>query len=132
MVLRIIIPAIIKTVAIFVIYFLGASMYNDTVATTAAFLTLATIEILFSYVCRSDKKTVFQIGFFKNIPMLLSVIFSLALQIAVMFIPLTVSWLGIEVLSANMYMNIAFVIIITIILMEITKVTLAKIFRKNK
>lgn len=130
MVLRIIIPAIIKSIAIFIVYTFGANNYGESVGATAAFFTLAMIEILFSFICRSDKKAIFKVGIFKNIPMLLCIIASIIVQIGVMLMPLTRNWLQIEELENGMYMYIAAVIAIVIVMLEIVKVVLAKIFRK--
>ena len=130
MVLRIIIPAIIKSIAIFAVYLIGSTYYSENVACTSAFFTLAVIEILFAFICRSDKKAVYKIGIFSNMPMLICIVITLALQIVVMFVPFARLWLGIELLDMNMFMYIGFIIGITVLLLELTKVALAKVFRK--
>ncbi len=130
MVLRIIIPAIIKSVAVFLIYYLGCKLYNEAIGATSVFITLSILEILFAFICRSDKHTVIKIGIFKNVPMLLCVIGTMILQILVILTPITRQWLGIEALDKTMYEYIGAVILSSLVLLEITKVTLAKIFKK--
>ena len=131
MVLRIIIPAIIKSLAIFAVYMIGNNYYDEAVASTSAFFTLAVIEILFAFICRSDKKAVYRIGIFSNLPMLLCIIATLVLQILVMFVPFTNKWLGLTNLDGNMYIYITGIIFTIIILLELTKITLAKVFKKE-
>ncbi len=131
MVLRIIIPAIIKSMAIFAVYYIGVRNYGEKVASSAVFFTLAVIEITFAFICRSDKHTVFKIGIFSNISMFLCVVGTLIAQILVMSFNITRDWLNIEKIGMEMYKYIAIIIAISLVMLEITKVVLAKIFKKS-
>ena len=61
---RIVIPGVLKAVVILVLYFVISASYSPEIGTTAAFTTLAIIEMLFAFICRSDKKSIFKIGIF--------------------------------------------------------------------
>jgi Ca2+-transporting ATPase len=56
-------------------------------AMTMAFTTMVMFEMFNVYMCRSDKYTLHKVGFFKNKYLNISVIFSLALQLIVIYTP---------------------------------------------
>ncbi|MCX8075301.1 MAG: cation-translocating P-type ATPase [Clostridia bacterium] len=130
--LRIVIPALIKSIAVFILYYFTASNFDNSVATTSVFLTLSMIEILFAFVCRSDKKSIFQIGIFSNIPMLLCLAGTIILQITVILVPELSSWLKISPLTTNMYGIVLIVSIGTVAILEVVKIILARIFIREK
>ncbi|MEG2310531.1 MAG: cation-translocating P-type ATPase [Clostridia bacterium] len=129
---RIAIPGILKAVIIFTMFFALKSIYTPAIASGACFITLAIIEILFSFVCRSDKKSVFKIGLFSNKPMILCLSITLLLQIAVVCIPLLSNWLKVPILPTDVHITIGLVCISTLILFECIKLMLARIFKLNK
>ncbi len=129
--LRIIIPGIIKTVVMFLIYFFVEKGYGENMASAAVFTSLSIIEVLFAYICRSDKKPVFKIGLFSNKVMLLCVIGTLLLQSIVISNPLTSAWLKIPIMPIHVYTIIIIAALDCIVIFEIVKVLLAKIFHKS-
>ncbi|MEG1141288.1 MAG: cation-translocating P-type ATPase, partial [Clostridia bacterium] len=109
--LRIAIPAVIKALIVFGIYGYISNMYDSVIGAGAAFVTLASIEILFSCVCRSSNKSIFEIGIFSNIPMLLCVVFTLLLQVIILAIPS----LRVLLQVPHIPMNVYYIIICTVI-----------------
>jgi len=56
-------------------------------ARTAAFVTLVATQLIHVFECKSERKNIFQIPLFNNIPLVLSVICSIAMIIGVVYIP---------------------------------------------
>ena len=100
-------------------------------ASAAVFTSLSIIEVLFAYVCRSDKKPVFKIGFFSNMIMLLCVIGTLLIQALVISNPVTSAWLKIPLMPTHVYVMIVITALDCIVIFELVKVMLAKIFHKE-
>ena len=132
MVFRIIIPALIKVIAVYSLYFILGNKYSHEVLMSVVFITLSTIEIVFAYTCRSDRKSIFRIGLFSNLPMVLCILGTLLIQSTVIFTPLFASLLKIEILDYNLYILISAVCIIAGLMFEIVKVILGKIFYRKK
>ena len=130
--LRILIPGIIKTVLMFLIYFFVEKSYDANMASAAVFTSLSIIEVLFAYVCRSDKKPAFRVGLFSNMIMVLCVVGTLILQFLVISNPITASWLKIPLMPKHVYAMIIIAALDSVVIFEIVKVLLAKIFHKNK
>ena len=130
--LRILIPGIIKTIVMFLIYFFVEASYGAQMASAAVFTSLSIIEVLFAYVCRSDKRPVFKIGLFSNMVMVLCVIGTLILQVLVISNPVTASWLKIPLMPNHVYIMIIVASIDCVVIFEFVKVILAKMFHKVK
>ncbi len=128
---RVIVPGIIKSLIVFVVYLVVNNAYSEKMASTAVFITLSIIEILFAIVCRSDKKSIFKIGLLSNKIMLLCVIGTLIIQGLVIFTPTIANLLKIAILPTNLYVMIGIVCILTMILFDIIKIINAKIFLKK-
>ncbi len=129
---RIVIPGILKTIVVFSTYFIINSKFGHDAAMGTAFILLSTIEVLFAFICRSDRKSVFKIGLFSNKHMLLCVIGTLILQNIIVFTPTLASLLSIPKLSMNIHLSVVVISIITVTLFEIIKLLLAKLFIKEK
>lgn len=80
--------AILKTIAILGIYFVGLNFYNIEVATTMAFLTLMLLEMSFAYSCRNLKKSVLNKNFFGNSYMNKSIVLLTLIQLVVFLTPI--------------------------------------------
>ena len=130
--LRILIPGIIKTVLMFLIYFFVEKSYDANMASAAVFTSLSIIEVLFAYVCRSDKKPAFRVGLFSNMIMVLCVVGTLILQVLVISNPITASWLRIPLMPKHVYAMIIIAALDSVVIFEIVKVLLAKVFHKTK
>jgi len=128
---RIVIPAILKTIIIFVLYMIVERSHGAVIASGAIFVTLATIEILFSFICRSDRQPIYKIGFFSNKYMVICVVATLVIQYAMLMIPMTREWLKVDTIPSDVYVLILFMSIISIIIFEFVKLILAKIYIKE-
>ena len=128
---RIVIPAILKTIIIFVLYIIVERSHGAVIASGAVFVTLATIEILFSFICRSDREPIYKIGFFSNKYMVICVVATLVIQYAMLMIPMTREWLKVDTTPSDVYVLILFVSLISIIIFEFVKLILAKIYIKE-
>ncbi len=128
LILRIIVPGIFKAIVIFALYFLINSVYGSNIAKGAIFITLSSIEMLFAYICRSDRKSVFKIGLFANKPMILCVVGAFLLQILIIAVPILSEWLRVPQMPLNVYLIIAVVTVGTILVFELFKIMLGKIF----
>ena len=94
MLIGISVQAVVMTIAILTSYIMagarpGASLAHPDLATwrTVAFGTLTLSELLRAYTARSERISVFKLGFFSNRTMNMAVIFSILLVIAVMYVP---------------------------------------------
>jgi Ca2+-transporting ATPase len=56
-------------------------------ARTSAFVTLVMTQLIHVFECKSEKKNIFEISIFNNIPLVLSVICSLAMILGVIYMP---------------------------------------------
>lgn len=129
---RIIVPGILKTLIVFVLYFTLENLYNAAIASGAVFVTLSIIELLFAYICRSDRKSVFKIGLLTNKPMLLCMLGAFLLQVAIVTIPFLSDWLKVPQMPINVHITIICIAIFTVILFEFIKIILAKVFSKER
>ena len=129
---RILIPGILKAIVIFILYIIVEKSHGQDAARGAIFIAFSIIEILFAFVCRSDRKSVFKIGLFSNKPMLICVAGTLLIQILIVLNPLFSSWLKIPNLSNDLYILIATFSISSVMIFECVKLILAAIFLKEE
>ncbi len=94
MLIGIAVQSVVMTVAILASYIMagarpGASLNHPDLATwrTVAFGTLTLSELIRAFTARSERISVFKLGFFSNRTMNMAVIFSILLVIAVMYVP---------------------------------------------
>ena len=128
---RIIIPAIIKSILILTVFLNVEKTYGHTQAMTVAFIMLSFIELLFAYTMRSDRRLVTSIGIFSNKQMVVGTLLTIALQLVVILVPAVASIFKVVALDSHLYLLCAGCAIGFVIVAEIVKVTLAKIFHKN-
>lgn len=131
LILRIVVPGIIKAIVIFALYFYIEGIHGADIAKGAVFITLSSIEMLFAFICRSDRKSVFKIGLISNKPMLLCILGAFVLQTLILVTPTLSNWLYVPPMSTDVYIIIAAVTIITICVFELFKIVLGKIFTRK-
>ncbi len=131
LVCRIVIPAIIKSILVLTVFLNVEKTYGHTEAMTVAFIMLSFIELLFAYTMRSDRRLVTSIGIFSNKQMVVGTIFTIALQLIVVLVPVVASIFKVVALDSHLYILCAGCAIGFVIVAELVKVTLAKIFHKN-
>lgn len=130
LVTRICVFGIVKAFIVFALFFVLNRVYGDTIAKSTIFVTLCLVEILFAYLCRSDRKTVFKIGLLANKPMVFCVIGTILIHVAILAIPALASLLGICSLPKVIYGIICITTIFSTILLELLKLLIAKIYQK--
>lgn len=128
---RILIPGIIKAVVILSMYFILEKNYGASIASGAIFITLSVIEMLFAFVCRSDKKSIFKIGVLANKPMIFCILGAFILQLIIIFVPVLSTWLAIPKMPTTVYIAIITTTLITVSIFEIIKILLGKIFKEK-
>ena len=106
--------------------------YGRMEAMTVAFIMLSFMELLFAYTMRSDRRLIADIGLFSNGPMVIGTILTIALQFMVILIPELSNVFKIKELDSNLYLLCIGCSIGFVIIAEIVKITLAKIFKKNR
>ena len=131
LVLRILIPAIIKTIVVFGVYFAANKTYSHDVAMGVSFITLSLMEILFAYICRSDKKSIASIGFLSNKPMCLCVVITTALQYIIICTPFLANLLGVANIPVSIHLALVALCVLVAVLFEAVKLILAKAFKLN-
>ena len=128
---RIVIPGVLKAIIIFILYFVINQNYGHEIAVGSTFITLSIIEMLFAFICRSDRKSIFKIGLFSNKPMLFCVLGTLLLQLIIVFTPALASLLSIPIIPKEVHFIIVFISVFAVLLFEVIKLILAKIFLKE-
>ncbi|MDO5027999.1 MAG: cation-translocating P-type ATPase [Bacillota bacterium] len=84
------VQSIAITIATLVAFWFGLEHYgrdNLNGARTMAFVTLILAELLRSYTARSDKYTVWHLGIFSNMKLVVATVISFALMLAVLYVP---------------------------------------------
>lgn len=127
---RIIVSALIKSLMVIIVYVYLSGVYNHSVAASSIFIILSIVEILYALSCRSSNKSLIEIGIFSNKKMFICVIGTIFLQIIMLSNSLTRGWLGVTDINSYIYFLIFACIIITFLLLELSKIIIAKIYKK--
>ena len=130
LIFRITVPAVIKSIFVFIVYIVISNNYSSVVASSSAFLTLALMEVLYANVCRSDKKSIINIGVFNNKAMVISSIFAISLQLFMVLNPHTSLILSATGINLSILIFVISIVILAFIILESYKLMLAKIFKK--
>lgn len=130
---RVIVPSILKAAIILGIYFYELSVSGSSVlATTMAFMTLALEETLYAMVCRSDRKLIIKQGITKNKVMLATVVSTIVLQYAIILIKPLADMFKLQQLSLTQHLIVIGTAVFAMLVSELIKVILAKIFLKEE
>lgn len=120
--------AILKTIAILLVYFVNLKLYNIEVATTMSFLTLILLEVIFAYSCKNIKKSVLNKNIFNNSFMNKSVLILAIIQIMVFTTPIK-SIFNIVDLNLIQVLYSILIVIIIFLIDELSKGIVYKIFK---
>jgi len=131
LVTRIIVPAVIKSIMVLVLYFFVESnpLYTHAHAMTVAFIALSFAELLFAFVVRSDRKSILSTGFTSNPQLLIGVVSIIIVQLLVIFIPAISSIFDLVHLDTTLYVISIGAAIVYMIVAEIAKQIIAKVFK---
>ncbi len=125
---KITISAILKTIAVSLVYFLTINKDGPEAATTMAFLTLILLEVVFAYSCKNLKKSVLNKSFISNKSLNRSIILLIAIQLVVFLSPIR-SIFSITNLSLS---QIGFCFLLTVISFIIDEVLKKLLYNKIK
>lgn len=133
LVTRIIVPAVLKSIMVLVLYFYVESnpLYTHSHAMTVAFIALSIAELLFAFVIRSDRKSILSIGLLSNKQLLIGVVSILLIQLVVIFVPVISAIFELVVLDKMLYTLAIGSAFIYMILAEVAKIIIANIFKKK-
>jgi len=131
LVTRIVVPAIIKSIMVLVLYFYVESnpLYNHVHAMTVAFITLSFAELLFAFVIRSDRKSIIGTGLFSNPQLLIGVLAIVVIQLCVIFIPAISNVFDLVHLDSTLYILSIGSAVVYMIIADVAKQIVAKIFK---
>lgn len=120
--------AILKTIAILLVYFVNLKLYNTGTAATMAFLTLILLEISFAYSCKNIKKSVLNKNIFNNSFMNKSVLVLAVVQILVFTPPIKIIFNIVDLKLIQVLYSILIVVVMFLI-DELSKSIVYKIFK---
>jgi len=126
--LGIVIQSIVITAAVLGAFVLGLRRFPDNLiaAQTMAFVTLTASELLRAFTSRSEYYSVFAIGLFSNRWMLWAVGSSLALLLAVLYVPFLARLFDVAPLGVGEWLMIAPLILLPSLAAELTKLALRR------
>jgi Ca2+-transporting ATPase len=125
---RIIVPAILKSIIILLLFLYFEFNYNHEIAMTISFICLSFIELLFAHVMRNDKKSILEIGILSNKPLVISTFITILIQSLIIFTPFR-NLLNLTVLNKNQYLLCYIIPFLFLVFSEFNKKLIAKYFK---
>ena len=129
---RIVVPAVLKSIMVLALYFFVEtnSIYTHIHAMTVTFISLSFTELLFAFVVRSDRKSIFEIGLFTNPQMLIGISVIILIQLCVIFIEPISAIFELAVLDKFLYILAISSSVVFMFVADMIKVIIAKAFNK--
>ena len=120
--------ALLKTIAVALVYFIDLKLYNIEVATTMSFLTLILLEMIFAYSCRNLKTNIVNKDLFSNKYMNKSMIILGLIQILAFITPIKSIF---KIVNINLFQIIYCLIVVILIFLidELSKNIIIKVFK---
>ena len=105
---------------------MGLNYYKNSIvhAQTMAFVVLSVSQLFLSLSIRNSRKSIFEIGLFKNKYLLLSILLGIVLQIAIISIPFLASVFKVYSLSINDFIFVFLISLVPLVINEIGKLIL--------
>lgn len=128
LVVKLIGSAILKTIPVLFIYFVGSKIYTIQVAATMAFLSLVLLEMIYAYSCRNLKNNIINRNIFENKYMNNSLLILTIIQLLVFTTPIR-NIFGIVSLNLQQFIICIIIVIIIFIFEELSKKLITKIFK---
>lgn len=122
------ISAILKSIAVLTIYFVGKKVCGIEIASSMTFLTLILLEMYYAYSCKNLKKEVLTKEVFNNKYLNITTIFLIIIQIIVFTTPIR-NLFGIVKLNIIQVMYPIFMVAIVFVIDELTKSIIVDIFK---
>ena len=120
--------AILKTVAVLTIYFVGLNMFGVEIGSTMTFLTLILLETYYAYSCKNLKQDIFEGRIFSNKYLNTVTIFLMIVQLIVFNTPIK-HLFGITSLNALQVIYPMLMVLVVLLIDEITKPWMVKKFK---
>ncbi|OMD40205.1 calcium-translocating P-type ATPase, SERCA-type [Paenibacillus odorifer] len=117
----IIYQGIIEAALTLFVYQWAHTHYNEGIAVTMAFATLGLLQIAHAFNVRSNKKSLFQIGWFSNRYMLWASLISILMLVLVIIIPGLNDWFGVSHLSGLQWGIVCAAAVAIIVIVELVK-----------
>lgn len=127
---RIFTSTVFKSLAILISFAYGYAYFNLNVACTMAFLCLGLSEIFFSFSCKNLKESILNKNIFSNKVLNLSIIILIIAQALILFTPLR-NIFKLELLNATQIFITTIIAITVLLLNELSKSLIKKIFKDN-
>ena len=125
---RIIVPAILKSIIILLLFLYFEFYYSHETAMTISFICLSFIELLFAHVMRNDKKSILEIGILSNKPLVISTFITILIQSFIIFTPFR-NLLNLTILNKNQYLLCYIIPFLFLVFSEFNKKLIAKYFK---
>ena len=122
------ISAILKTIAVLTIYFVGLNLYGTEIGSTMTFLTLILLEMYYAYSCKNLKQDVLEGKVLSNKYLNTVTLFLMMVQIIVFNTPIK-SLFSIESLNIIQVIYPILMVLVVFIIDEITKPLIVKLFK---
>ena len=120
--------AILKTIAVLVVYFVGLNLYGMAIGSTMTFLTLILLETYYAYSCKNLKQDIFEGKIFSNKVLNRVTIFLMIVQIIVFNTPIR-NLFGIVPLNIIQIIYPFIMVLLVVVVDEITKPFMVKTFK---
>jgi len=117
--------SILKASSVLIVYFTSVKIYDSSIATTMAFLTLVLLEMFFAYSCRNLKKNILFNTMFANKQINASILMLIIVQVLVFVTPLR-NIFKIQLLTLNQLLYCILVVVIIFLLEELLKKVIVK------
>ena len=122
------ISAILKTIAVLTVYFVGLNLYGIEISSTMTFLTLILLEMYYAYSCKNLKQDVLEGKVLSNKYLNTVTLFLMMVQIIVFNTPIK-SLFSIESLNIIQVIYPILMVLVVFIIDEITKPLIVKLFK---
>ncbi len=125
---KIAISAVLKSIAVLLIYFVNIKLFNSEVANAMAFITLILLEMIYAYSCRNLKVPIFKYKIFGNKELNKSMLILIVANLLLLFSPIGKIF-GIVNLSIMQIIYALIIVLVVFVIDEISKELIGKYFK---
>ena len=112
--------AALKTMATLFVYVVNLKLFDVKIATTASFLTLILLEMVYAYSCRNLKEPLIRYHFFENNMLNKSMLVLMAVNLIIFFTPVS-SIFGVSSLNIVQIGYVLIIVVVVFLIDELTK-----------
>lgn len=125
---KILSSALLKTIAVLIVYFTNLKIFNINIANTTAFLTLILLEMVYAYSCRNLKYNIINKNIFANSYINKGFLGLVLLQLIIFFTPINILF-NITSITLIQFSYCIFIVLIIFIINEIAKYIIRNLFK---